>query len=62
MKPKIIDRWGIITALIVFALTLLLFWKDSSEFLKSFEAAALTAGLVWSAYVILRMLVLSFKQ
>lgn len=58
---EIFDRNGTILATVVFVLSFLLFFSDTSSFWGSIGAAAISAGLVWITYVIIRWMFLAAK-
>lgn len=58
---KLIDRLGIISSILFFVFSLILFFIYSNEFTNSFAAALIASGLFWSTYVMLRVVYLTFK-
>lgn len=61
-QNKIIEPIGIILAAACFLFSLYLFYSDTATFGGSLAAALLAAGLFWVMYVIIRMVVLAFKE
>jgi len=57
-----VDRLSYIIALITLIGTWLFFFIQTNEFLSSLTAGILTALLVWMSYVIMRWLILSFRE
>lgn len=62
MGLHLIDRWCILTTIASFIFSLVLFWDYSEMPFFSFIAAVLSAGLFFTAYIVLRMLVLSLYK
>lgn len=62
MNTKLIDRTGYVVSGIATIVCFLLFYYDTAEFWKSLAAAAITGGLVWATYMILRWLILACKS
>lgn len=56
-----LDRNGGILAIVTLFVCWFLFTSDTSMLFRSFIAAAITSGLVWISYVMLRWLVISFR-
>jgi hypothetical protein len=61
-RNKLIEPIGFIIALATFLFSLILFYSNTGMFWGSFAAALLAAGLFWISYVILRLVVLTFRS
>lgn len=53
---------GVLVALVVWIVGFYLFVGDTGEWMSSFAAAGMLAGLVWVSYVIIRWLVLATRK
>ncbi len=62
MKNEIIDKWGLVVMGATGVLSWLIFWSYSGEFIFSVMAALMAAGMVWMAYVVLRMVFFAFRK
>jgi hypothetical protein len=61
-KNKIIEPGGLVIAAATFLFSLILFYNDTGAFLGSVAAALLAAGLIWISYVILRLIIITFRS
>lgn len=61
-KEDFFNYPGFIIAVSVLLLGFILFVRDTGEWLGSFSAAAMLAGLVWISYVIIRWMVLAARK
>lgn len=59
---KIIEPIGFIVAGVTTFFSLWLFYSDNDKFLGSLWAAFIAGGLVWTSYVIVRMLWLALRR
>ncbi len=62
MQAGIIDKWSIIVAAGSLLSSWALFWSYTSDPIGSFAAAAIAAGLFFLAYIVVRMVILAFKE
>lgn len=60
-QHKLFEPIGFYVAGVTAFLTLILYYSDSKMFLGSLYAALMTGFLAWIAYVVTRMIILSFK-
>lgn len=58
---KLIDKYSFCFAGVVLLFGWFLFFTQTDEFVSSFAAAVLAAGLAWIAYVLTRWLILALK-
>jgi hypothetical protein len=54
-----IDKFSYVVAGGTFLACFFIFYKDTGEFVGSFTAAIMAAGLAWGTYLILRWLLLA---
>lgn len=61
-KNDIFNYPGLVISIAVWIAGFIIFFRDTGEWIGSFSAAALLAGLFWVSYVIVRWLVMAFKK
>ena len=61
-ENRLIDTLSIIIAGGVLLASFIIFFRDTGEFNGSLAAAAMTAGLVWATYIVLRWLLLANRN
>jgi hypothetical protein len=62
MKGRIIEPKGFILTAITGLFSLLLFYSQTRAFWGSLMAALMAAGLAWMTYLMLRLLLLTFRE
>ena len=62
MQKEIFDIWGLVVMVATGVFSWFLFWSYSGEFTFSLFAAIMAAGMVWMAYVIIRMVYLALRK
>ncbi len=55
MKNEIIDKWGLVVMAVTAVFSWIFFWSYSGELMFSLMAALMAAGMVWMAYVVMRI-------
>lgn len=61
-RNKLIDPTSLIIAAATFLFSLILFYGNTGMFLGSIAAALLAAGLIWISYLIIRLIVITFRS
>jgi len=62
MQGKFIDKLSLVIAAATLITSFTIFYSDTKEFGGSFTAALMTAGLVWSTYIVLRWLLIANRN
>ncbi len=61
-REHLLDRLGFILTGIFFIFSLILFFNYTKAFIGSCVAALLAAALFWVSYVLIRLVVLAFRN
>lgn len=61
-KPPIIEQIGFVVAGASFLLSYMIYHNYSENFWYSLAGAALTAGVIWPTYIVLRWIYLAIKE
>ncbi len=62
MKNEIFEKWGLVVMLATAVFSWIFFWNYSGEFIFSFIAALIAAGMIWMAYVVIRIVIFAFRK
>ncbi len=62
MQREIFDKWGLIVMVATCIFSLFLFWSYSGQFIFSLMAALIAGGMVWMAYIVIRIVYFSLKK
>ena len=55
MNNEIIEKWGLVVMAATAVFSWIFFWNYSGELMFSFMAALMAAGMIWMAYVVMRI-------
>lgn len=61
MDP-LINRASYLVAIVTFIISLLVGWSRTYEFFPSLTMAAISAAMVWGAYIVLRMIKMAMRR
>jgi len=61
-RDKLFEPTGVVIAAATLIFSLILFYNDTNIFLGSLFAAVLASALTWATYVILRLVLLTFRS
>jgi len=56
------EQKGCFVAIAAFAVSLMLFYSNSSSFFYSVFAALLLSALTWGSYLVIRMMLLTYRK
>lgn len=62
MDATLVDKWSAIITASTWLFSWVLFWSYTNDPIGSCFAAAIAAGLVFLAYIVFRMLLLTFRR
>jgi hypothetical protein len=62
MNNEIIDKWSLIVMAATAIFSWILFWSFSGEPIFSFMAALMSAGMIWMAYIVIRMVYFALRK
>ncbi len=62
MKATLIDKWSVIITIASLIFSWALFWSYTGDPIGSFSAAAIAAGMVFLAYVVMRMVIMAIRR